>query len=351
MLSGILVKVIGAFFSIPLANLYGADGNDIFISAYYVYTAMYVISSAGLPVAVSKMISEAKALGRGGEVRRIARVTFLTFLIMGTVLSLTMILLVDEICLFIGGSCRYAILTVAPTIFFTCIVSAVRGYFQGLSNMIPTAVSQIIEALGKLIFGLGLAWYLMGAGYPLASEVDVYATTNRADVGYITGYVNHRGQFSKIKGETELAKGEVSFDLVARFYSQDPTTRTNGGQMADPMSGSSYFEVDQLKPQDYEAIKNLKEGEISVPVESLDNEGRSGNTVYKIIKVDKIIPSHTATFTQDYNMLLDQAKQQKSQEAIDRFMEEKIKSTYIIIDPMFKDCTFEREGWAEKFRK
>ena len=150
--------------------------------------------------------------------------------------------------------------------------------------------------------------------------------------------------------KTELAKGEVSFDLVARFYSQDPTTRTNGGQMADPMSGSSYFEVDQLKPQDYEAIKNLKEGEISVPVESLDNEGRSGNTVYKIIKVDKIIPSHTATFTQDYNMLLDQAKQQKSQEAIDRFMEEKIKSTYIIIDPMFKDCTFEREGWAEKFR-
>lgn len=167
MLSGILVKVIGAFFSIPLANLYGADGNDIFISAYYVYTAMYVISSAGLPVAVSKMVSEAKALGRGGEVRRIARVTFLTFLIMGLALSLAMILLVDEICLFIGGSCRYAILTVAPTIFFTCIVSAVRGYFQGLSNMIPTAVSQIIEALGKLIFGLGLAWYLMGAGYPL----------------------------------------------------------------------------------------------------------------------------------------------------------------------------------------
>jgi len=167
MLSGILVKVIGAFFSIPLANLYGADGNDIFISAYYVYTAMYVISSAGLPVAVSKMVSEAKALGRGREVHRIARVTFLTFLTLGLVLSLAMILLVDEICLFIGGSCRYAILTVAPTIFFTCIVSAVRGYFQGLANMIPTAVSQIIEALGKLIFGLGLAWYLMDAGYPL----------------------------------------------------------------------------------------------------------------------------------------------------------------------------------------
>ena len=151
--------------------------------------------------------------------------------------------------------------------------------------------------------------------------------------------------------KTVLAKNEVSFELIAKFYSQDPATRTNGGQMSDPMSGSSYFEVDQLKPQDYAAIKNLKEGEISAPVESLDNEGRSGNTVYKIIKVDKILPAHTATFSQDYNQLLDQAKQQKSMEAINKFIEDKIRTTYIIIDPMFKDCDFEHDGWAEKIRK
>ena len=207
MLSGILVKVIGAFFSIPLANLYGADGNDIFISAYYVYTAMYVISSAGLPVAVSKMISEAKALGRGGEVRRIARVTFLTFLIMGSVLSLTMSLLVDEICLFIGGTCRYAILTVAPTIFFTCIVSAVRGYFQGLSNMIPTAVSQIIEALGKLIFGLGLAWYLMGAGYPL--DVVVAGAIGGVTLGTVFSALFVIGYALRHKDDEPLPQGTV----------------------------------------------------------------------------------------------------------------------------------------------
>ena len=151
--------------------------------------------------------------------------------------------------------------------------------------------------------------------------------------------------------KTVLAKNEVSFELIAKFYSQDPATRTNGGQMSDPMSGSSYFEVDQLKPQDYAAIKNLKEGEISAPVESLDNEGRNGNTVYKIIKVDKILPAHTATFSQDYNQLLDQAKQQKSMEAINKFIEDKIRTTYIIIDPMFKDCDFEHDGWAEKIRK
>ena len=88
--------------------------------------------------------------------------------------------------------------------------------------------------------------------------------------------------------KTEMANGAVTFEMAARFYSEDPATRTNGGQMADPTTGSSYFEIDQLKPQDYAAIKNLKEGEISDPVESLDNEGRNGNTVYKIIKVDRI---------------------------------------------------------------
>ena len=151
--------------------------------------------------------------------------------------------------------------------------------------------------------------------------------------------------------KTELANEAVTFELAAKFYSEDPATRTNGGQMADPMTGSSYFEIDQLKPQDYAAIRDLKEGEISVPVESLDNEGRDGNTVYKIIKVDKIIPAHAATFKNDYNLLLDHAKQKMSMDAIDEFITSKIKTTYIIIDPMFKDCDFEREGWLEKIRK
>ena len=151
--------------------------------------------------------------------------------------------------------------------------------------------------------------------------------------------------------KTELLNEAVTFELAARFYSEDPDTRTNVGQMSDPHSGSSYFEIDQLKPQDYEAIKNLEVGQISDPIESLDNEGRSGNTVYKIIKVDKIIPAHTATFQNDYDLLLQQAKNQMSMDAINKFINSKIKTTYIIIDPLFSDCEFEREGWSEKFRK
>jgi len=148
---------------------------------------------------------------------------------------------------------------------------------------------------------------------------------------------------------TKILDKEIDFELAARFFSEDLATRTNGGQMADPATGSSYFEIDQLKPADYAAIKDLKPGEISEPVESLDNEGyeqnRSGNVVYKIIRVDKILPAHTATFENDYTQILERVQYDKQLEAINEFLEEKIKDTYIVIDPMFSQCDFSREVW------
>ena len=152
--------------------------------------------------------------------------------------------------------------------------------------------------------------------------------------------------------KTQIQEGNIAFDMAARFFSEDPATRTNGGQMADPSTGSAYFEIDQLKPADYAAIKDLKPGEISEPVASQDNEGyqqgRGGNLVYKIIRVDKIVPAHTATFENDYNQILEQVRQQKQIEAVDRFLEEKIKTTYIVIDPLFKECEFSREAWNQR---
>ena len=151
---------------------------------------------------------------------------------------------------------------------------------------------------------------------------------------------------------TKILEEEITFELAARFFSEDMATRTNGGQMADPSTGSSYFEMDQLKPADYAAIKDLKVGEISEPVESADNEGyqqgRSGNLVYKIIRVDKILPAHTATFENDYAQILEKVQQKKQEEAVDKFLSERIKNTYIIIDPMFADCEFTREEWNKK---
>ena len=150
---------------------------------------------------------------------------------------------------------------------------------------------------------------------------------------------------------TAIMDSTITFELAARFYSEDMPTRTNGGQMADPNTGSSYFEIDQLKPQDYAAIQDLKPGEISEPIESLDNEGRDGNIVYKIIRLDKIVPAHTATFESDYTDLLAQVQNEKTVEEIDKFLKDKINTSYIIIDPLFKDCEFSREEWVKKIRK
>ena len=148
---------------------------------------------------------------------------------------------------------------------------------------------------------------------------------------------------------TEIQNDAITFSLAAQFYSEDAPTRTNGGQMADPNTGSSYFEIDQLKPQDYVAIQDLKEGEISVPIASLDNEGRDGNLVYKIIRVDKILPAHTATYENDFGPLAEELRMIKQGEALDKFVDDKISSSHIVIDPMFKDCVFERAGWALNF--
>ena len=158
--------------------------------------------------------------------------------------------------------------------------------------------------------------------------------------------------FSKLDSlRTAIVDTLISFELAARFYSQDPATRTNGGQMADPNTGSAYFEIDQLKPQDYTAVKDLEPGQISEPVESLDNEGRDGNLVYKILRLDGIVPAHTATFEHDYTELLGEVRQAKQMQAINVFVTSKIKETYIKIDPLFQDCEFQLEEWKSKFTK
>ena len=162
--------------------------------------------------------------------------------------------------------------------------------------------------------------------------------------------------FSRLDSlRTMIMDSTLTFEQAARFFSQDLASRTNGGQMADPSTGSAYFEVDQIKPQDYAAVANLQPGEISEPIASLDNEGREagrdGNLVYKIVRLDKIVPAHTANFESDYTDILNIVRNRKSMEAIDKFVTDRIKDTYIVIDPMFSDCEFTREGWAEKFRK
>lgn len=139
----------------------------------------------------------------------------------------------------------------------------------------------------------------------------------------------------------------MAFFDAARSFSEERHSATNGGLMADEYTGSSYFEKDQLKPNDYNVLRNMQEGDISEPFESLDNEGRNGNTIYKILYLEKIIPAHVANFQEDYNTLLEEVNQKNAMAAVDKFIEEKQKTTYIVIDPMFQGCDFQRKGWIK----
>jgi len=144
-----------------------------------------------------------------------------------------------------------------------------------------------------------------------------------------------------------IALDSIKFEFAARRFSQDLKTFVNGGRVADESTGSTYFDKDLLKPSDYNVIKDLKVGETSEPFESTDNEGRSGNIVYKIIKLDKIIPSHIASYKDDFSILQNEAKNQASQVTISEFIVKKQASTFIRIDPLFSNCPFKRKGWIK----
>jgi len=164
--ANILVKIIGACFKIPLQHIVGLGPMSYFSSAYNFYAMFFMISTAGLPVAVSRMIAAAKAKQDDREVNQIFKLSFWLFFalgIAGTVILISsskVIASVSEM-----PELYKCIIIIAPTIFFVCIISAFRGYFQGLQNMTPTAISQVIEAAGKLIIGLSLGYWASKQGY------------------------------------------------------------------------------------------------------------------------------------------------------------------------------------------
>ena len=164
--STLLVKIIGVIYKIPISNMMGAVGRGYFDSAYNLYIPIYTISMAGLPVDVSKMVSQHVALGRYRDVRMIFRVSARLFTftgILGTVLLLifaypyALIAKTNEVI--------PAIIAITPSIFFCCMMSIYRGYYNGLRNMNPTAISQVIEAIGKMIFGIAAAKLTITYGY------------------------------------------------------------------------------------------------------------------------------------------------------------------------------------------
>lgn len=161
-LSTIIVKIIGMFYKIPLKAVIGDQGYTYFTSAYDIYTVLLVISTTGLPVAMSRMVSEAHTLGNGKQMQRIFRTALIAYMSIGLLGTGAMMLFPGALAeMMKTPKASYSIFALGPAVFFICFASAGRGYFQGQGDMRPTAISQIIEAAGKLFLGLSFAYLIM----------------------------------------------------------------------------------------------------------------------------------------------------------------------------------------------
>ena len=186
-ISNLIVKAIGLLFKIPLHDILGDIGMGYFNAAYTIYTTFFMISTAGLPVAISYMVSSSRAAGNFKQVKKIMRIAFITFFIIGTVGTCALFFGADFFATDVSKipESKYCIMAIAPTLFFVCLTSAFRGYFQGHQVMWPTAVSQLLESLGKLIIGILLAKWSIARGDSL--EVTAAWTIFGLTIGVLCG--------------------------------------------------------------------------------------------------------------------------------------------------------------------
>ena len=168
----VIVKILGGLYKLPMSDIMGNTAFGYFNVAYNLYNVLLALSTAGLPVALAKMIAEANSLGRPMQVRKIFSTGLIAFIVLGTLGTAAMLAFPTELAIFMENeSASQSIAMLAPSVLLCCVMSAFRGYTQGLSDMRPTAVSQIIEVGAKVVFGLAVLLYFahLGKSGPILS--------------------------------------------------------------------------------------------------------------------------------------------------------------------------------------
>lgn len=219
----VLVKIIGAIYKIPLTNLIGMEGYAYFTGAYDIYVPIYSISMAGLPIAVSKLVSQNVELGRMRNAEKIFGVSRKLFFLVGLVGTVLLAAVAVPYSRMVHSPQNYiSMIVVSPCILFCCMMSSFRGYYEGLKNMKPTGYSQVIEAFVKLVFGLaatgvfiksvlkgytnnsvnGVGTVLgvsvnseseaLGVIYPYAAAVAILGVTLGSVIGYVYLYIYYK---------------------------------------------------------------------------------------------------------------------------------------------------------------
>lgn len=169
-IAGVIVKILGAIYRVPLSNIITNEGMGYYQTAYPLYTLLLTISTAGFPIAIAKLVSEKRAISDYKGAYKVFKIALLGLFLGGTLTSLFLLFRAGNIVENIGNTnAYYSLIGLVPALFFVPIMSVFRGFFQGQQTMVPTALSQIFEQLFRVVAGLGLTIYLLPQGIPLAA--------------------------------------------------------------------------------------------------------------------------------------------------------------------------------------
>ncbi|MGI6751432.1 MAG: putative polysaccharide biosynthesis protein [Anaerovoracaceae bacterium] len=232
-IAGLVIKVMGMVFRIPLANIIGADGMGYYQTAYPVYVLLLTLATAGVPVAISRMVAERNAVNDYYEAYRVFRISFFLLLLIGTFSSVFLFFGSESIVAFqnpedLTHSAKYAMMAIAPALIVVPIQAAFRGFFQGLQNMRPTAISQIVEQLFRVIIGLILAILLVGKGVEFSAAGASFGATAGGIAGLtsiVVIYVLNRDELNrKIARDAKKAKESGQKILLQILWIAIPIT-------------------------------------------------------------------------------------------------------------------------------
>lgn len=192
--ASLLVRFLGFVYRLPLTNMIGDQGNAIYAGGYYIYTFLLILSSAGLPAAISKLVSERIALKQYRNAHRVFHAALIISTVLGVFFAILLFLTAEKMAILVQSpDSYYAILTLCPTLVIVAVMSAFRGYFQGMHTMVPTAISQIIEQVFNAFFSVYLAWVFLSIHVPagLTKNIPLAAAggTMGTGIGALAGLI------------------------------------------------------------------------------------------------------------------------------------------------------------------
>lgn len=230
--SMVVTKIIGAVLKIPLTNILGGIGMGYFSTAYSLFSPVLALTAAALPTVVTRMIAQNVTLCRFGNVRKIRKIAMHIGAVMGLLGTAAMLILARPFSVYIADSPQscMAIIAIAPSAFFCCVAAVYRGYYEGLMNMTPTAVSQVVEAVFKAMLGLGAAFCIIKYGggvlgeeqlVPIASAGAVLGVTLSEFAGMFYLFIKSRRTSDGIS-DSDICRNEStdSFQLAKQIVLQ-----------------------------------------------------------------------------------------------------------------------------------